>query len=152
LHCTAVRICGLDLQRLIIAAELALQIGLEVWLSPELWDHDPTETLDYLADAARAAHPLRPRAPHRAVLSVGAELTVFMRGILPGDTVLDRVGNPLRLASTLLRLKTFGTHNKPLNRFLIQASAAARDAFHGPITYASAPIEAVDWTPFDIVG
>jgi hypothetical protein len=31
------------------------------------------------------------------------------------------------------------------------ASSVARSAFHGPITYASILIEAVDWTPFDIV-
>jgi hypothetical protein len=41
LHCTAVRICGQDLERLVAAAEIALEVGLEVWLSPELWDHGP---------------------------------------------------------------------------------------------------------------
>ncbi|HEV7234749.1 MAG TPA: abortive infection protein, partial [Ktedonobacteraceae bacterium] len=38
LHCNAVRICGLDLDRLMIAREDALKQGLEVWLSPEMWD------------------------------------------------------------------------------------------------------------------
>jgi hypothetical protein len=152
LHCTAVRICGQDTGRLVTAAEIALETGLEVWLSPELWDHEPAETLAYLASAATAAESVRKRWPERVVLSVGSELTLFMRGILPGATVLDRVGNPLLLAATILRLRAFGTHNKPLNRFLAQASAAARNAFHGPLTYASAPIEAVDWAPFDIIG
>jgi hypothetical protein len=150
LHCTAVRICGLDVDRIVTAAETALELGLEVWLSPELWDHEPAEVLDYLADAARAAESVRERRPERVILSVGSELTMFMRGILPGNTVLDRVGNPLCLAATMLRLKT-GAHNKPLNRFLAQASSVARSAFHGSITYASIPIEAVEWTPFDIV-
>ena len=38
LHCNSVRICGLDIQRLMVAAEDALKLGLEVWLSPEMWD------------------------------------------------------------------------------------------------------------------
>ena len=152
LHCTAVRICGQDVDRMITAAEAALAAGLEAWLSPELCDHEPAQVLDYLTGAARAAESLRRRWPGRVVLSVGSELTLFMRGILPGDTILDRVGSPLRVAQTMLRLKVLRTHNKPLNRFLAQAAPVARGAFHGPLTYASVPIEAVDWTPFDIVG
>ena len=152
LHCTSVRICSQDPERLVAAAGIALETGLEVWLSPDLWDHEPAETLAYLARAARAAESVRERWPNRVVLTVGSELTLFMGGILPGATILDRVGNPLRLAATILRLRLFGTHNKPLNRFLAQASATARETFHGPITYASAPIELVDWTPFDIIG
>ena len=41
LHCNAVRICGLDIDRLMKAAEDALGLGLEVWLSPELWNKSP---------------------------------------------------------------------------------------------------------------
>ncbi len=151
LHCNAVRICGRDPERVITAAEIALELGLHAWLSPELWDHPPAEVLDYLNDAARAAERLRQQAPEHVVFSVGSEATMLMPGILPGKTVLDRVGNPLRLATTMLRLKT-GAHNKPLNHFLTQASSVARAAFHGPITYASIPIETVDWTLFDIIG
>jgi len=36
LHCNAVRICGLDISRLENAAGLALELDLDVWLSPEL--------------------------------------------------------------------------------------------------------------------
>jgi len=151
LHCTAVRICGLDVDRVVTAAEIALEAGLEAWLSPEMWDREPAHVLGYLADASQAAESVRQRWPGRVVLSVGSELTMFMRGILPGDTVLDRVGSPARLAMTMLRLKALGTHNRPLNLFLAQAASVARNAFRGPITYASMPIETVDWAPFDIV-
>jgi hypothetical protein len=151
LHCNAVRICGRDLERMITATEIALDLGLQAWLSPELWDNQPAEVLAYLGDAARAAEQLRQQAPERVVLSVGSEATMFMPGILPGATVLDRVSNPLRLATTMARLKT-GAHNKPLNHFLTQARSVARAAFDGPITYASIPIETVDWTLFDIIG
>lgn len=42
-------------------------------------------------------------------------------------------------------------HNKPLNAFLRKATTAVREVFHGQVTYASAPIEAVDWSLFDFV-
>ena len=48
LHRNAVRITGYDIGRLIIAAEDALKQGLEVWLSPTVWDKSPRTTLDYI--------------------------------------------------------------------------------------------------------
>lgn len=152
LHCNAVRICGQDIERLTSAAEIALQLGLEVWLSPELFDHRAQETLDYLATAAQAAEKLRLRWPDRLTLSVGSELTLFMRGILDNRTFVERVGNPFGLFLVMLRLRLLRAHNKPLNAFLTQASRAVRSIFHGPVTYASAPIEDVDWSLFDVVG
>jgi hypothetical protein len=38
-----------------------------------------------------------------------------------------------------------------LNGVLAETAAAARERFSGPVTYASAPWEPVDWQPFDIV-
>jgi len=52
LRCHAVRICGQDLGRLMAAGRHALDCGLQVWLSPELWDHSPGETLGCIAKAA----------------------------------------------------------------------------------------------------
>src|SRR5450759_1440471 len=76
LHCNAVRICGRDVHRLMTAAEDALRQGLEVWLSPELWDKSQDETRAYLTKAAAAAEHLRARWPDRLVLVVGGELTL----------------------------------------------------------------------------
>ena len=45
LHCNAVRICGLDIDRLMAASEEALSQGLEVWFSPEMWDQSQDQTL-----------------------------------------------------------------------------------------------------------
>jgi hypothetical protein len=53
LHCNAVRICGCDVGRLAVAAEDALKQGLDVWLSPELWDKSQTKTIDYLTKPQR---------------------------------------------------------------------------------------------------
>ncbi len=147
LQCTAVRICGRDITRLITAAEDALALGLEVWLSPELWNKSPGETLEYMTSAATAAERLRRQWPDQLVFLVGSELTLFMRGIVPGRSLMARMKNPAFWAEAKA-----GTHNAPLNAFLSQANAAVRHVFRGPVTYASLIWEAVDWNQFDFVG
>ena len=146
LHCNAVRICGRDLDRLMIASADALELGLDVWFSPELWNHGPDETLDYIVDAARRAAELSRDWPDRVVLSVGSELTLFMHGIVEGDSLFERMAGP-----SFWETVRSGAHNAPLNDFLSRAAALVRQAYPGPITYASVPLEAVDWSPFDIV-
>jgi len=146
LHCNAVRISGTDINRLMAASENALKQGMEVWLSPHLHNKNPQETLEYTVKCARAAEELRKCWP-QLVFILGCELTIFMNGILKGKNFFERAGNPL----TLLKLKVLGTHNKPLNAFLNRANRAVREVFHGQVTYASAPIEAVDWSIFDFV-
>ncbi len=147
LHCNAVRICGRDVDRLMAAAKDALQQGLEVWLSPELWDKSQAETLAYITQAAAAAERLRARGPERLVLVVGGELTLFMQGIIPGRNVAQRFGSPANREF----LKA-GKHNAPLNEFLSKVTTAVRAVFGGPLTYASLPWEAVEWGAFDFVG
>lgn len=147
LHCNVVRICGRDVDRLMTAAEDALGLGLEVWLSPELWDKSPDETLAYITKAAAAAERLRARWPDRLVLVVGGELTLFMQGIIPGRNVAERFGNPANREF----LKA-GRHNAPLNEFLAKVTSAVRAVFGGPLAYASLPWEAVEWSAFDFVG
>lgn len=147
LHCNAVRICGLDIERLTTAAEDALTQGLEVWLSPEMWDRSQRETLEYLSKAASAAEALRLRFPGRLKFSVGSELTLFMQGIVEGDNFFKRMNNPAFWET----IKS-GKHNKPLNAFLADAKKVVRQLFHGELTYFSVPLESVDWRPFDFVG
>jgi hypothetical protein len=151
LYCNTVRICGKDIDRLTLTAQDALRQGFEVWLSPDLWDHTEPETLEYVIAAAKQAEKLRQQWPDRVVITVGSELTLFMKGILGGETFLERVDNPVKLMFTLLRLKYLGMHNKLLNEFLARANQGVREVFHGPVTYASAPVEKVDWSLFDFV-
>lgn len=147
LHCNAVRLQGLDLDRLAVAAEDALRQGLEVWFSPEMWDREPEETRSYVVDGAKRAEELRGRWPNHVVFSVGSEVTLFTQGFLPGKNVFERLGHP-----SLLKTLRAGKHNPPLNAFLAATNSQVREVFHGPVTYASVGLETVDWTPFDFVG
>jgi hypothetical protein len=147
LHCNAVRICGLDIGRLIKAGEVALKQGLELWLSPEMWNKSQGKTLNYIVKAATAAEKLRREWPEQLVFSLGSELTLFMQGIVPGNTFVKRLCNPL-----LREIVKAGEHNKPLNTFLAKANEAVRHVFRGKLTYASLPWETVDWGLFDFVG
>lgn len=145
LHCNAVRLQGRDIGRLMTAGEDALRQGLEVWLSPELFEKSPPTTLSYLIEAARAAEPLRERFPGRLVFCVGTEASLFTRGIVGGRTIEKRI------ASLRAQVKS-GAGGQPLQAFLSDANGAVRRVFHGPLTYASLPVEQVDWSLFDIIG
>ena len=147
LHCNAVRIQGLDLDRLVAASEIALNLGLEVWFSPEMWDRTQEETLEYLKRAASGMEVLRTRFPERVVFSLGSELTLFMQGIVEGKSVFERMSSP----SFFANIRT-GAHNAPLNSFLARATKSVRGLFLGPVTYFSLPFESVDWSLFDFVG
>ncbi|KLU61007.1 hypothetical protein CEB3_c25770 [Peptococcaceae bacterium CEB3] len=147
LHCNAVRICGRDIRRLTEASEDALRQDLEVWFSPELWNKSPEDTLDYTAKAAEVAEQLRKRYPNQIVMSVGTELTLFMKGIIEGRSFRSRIRNVLRG-----NIVKYGKHNKPLNDYLSNVVKAVRQVYDGPITYASLPFERVDWEPFDFIG
>ena len=145
LSCTAVKLRGRDIGRVIAAAEDALHQGLEVWLSPELWNRSPETTIRYLSRAAAAAEELHTQWPGHVVFSVGTELTLFMRGIVPGRTIGGR-------ERALREILTSGAYNAPLNAFLARAAGAVREVFNGPVTYAALPFEQVDWGMFDIIG
>ena len=147
LHCNAVRINGLDIDRLITTAEDALQQGLEVWLSPELWDKSPERTLAYIVKAAVGAETLREKWPEQLIFSLGSELTLFMQGIVQGRSFMSQLRNP----SLWETIKT-GKHNEPLNAWLAKANSSVRKVFRGSVTYVSLPWEGVDWTLFDFVG
>ncbi|ASW55088.1 abortive infection protein [Plantactinospora sp. KBS50] len=149
LHCTAVRISGLDLDRVEVAAGYALDLGLEVWLCPMAHDRTAADLLAYLAEAARLAQRLHSRGT--VVLVLGWELTLFMQGLVAGDGLEERLATlvrPWRLIADRIRN---GSFQKRLNEFLGRAVQTARQHFTGPITYASGIWERVDWSPFDVV-
>jgi hypothetical protein len=151
LHCTSIRISGIDLSRLTLAAKYAFEQGLEVFFSPSLHDLSQAQALVYFSQSAEAAEHLRQINPN-IVLVTGVELTAFMSGFLEGDTPMQRLStlmNPFKLIkSTIFK----GSYHKNLNTFLARATTTVRQHFKGPLTYASGPWEEVDWQLFDFVG
>ena len=147
LHCSAVRVTGGYANRLKIAATHAADAGLEVWLCPFTNGLTQGELLDLLADCADHAERLR-RNGAAVVMLTGSELSLFTLGFLPGETLEERlalVADPLRLRPTI------GEVRARINDFLRQAVEVVRARFLGKVSYASLPLEAVDWAPFDII-
>jgi hypothetical protein len=146
LRCNAVRFQGRDITRLMTAAADALELGLQVWFSPEMFEQSRERTLAYVVRAATAAESLRQRFEGRLVFCVGTESSLFTRGIVPGRSVDQRVAN-IRTAG--LRSRPYAG---PLQAFLADANQRVRQVFRGPLSYASTPFEVVDWSLFDVIG
>src|SRR4051812_10571219 len=147
LYCTAVRVTGGDPERLAIAADIAADLGLEVWFSPFTCDLTYAEMLDLLADCAERAERLRTQGAE-VVLVAGAEISLLNKGFLPGDTIGDR----MELLGDRQRLRALiGEVPARVDDFLGKAVAVVRERFGGKITYAAMPFEGVDWTRFDII-
>ncbi|GAA3154790.1 hypothetical protein [Nonomuraea roseoviolacea] len=147
LHCTAVRVMGGDPERLEIAAGHAADLGLEVWFSPYPLELTEEETLALFADCAERAERIRRRGAE-VVFVTGAELCLMNKGFLPGDDIDERVAllsRPERVRELVGGVRT------RVNDFLGRAVAVVRERFGGRVTYASVPLEGVDWTPFDLV-
>jgi hypothetical protein len=148
LHCTAVRVSGGDPERLEFAAGYAAELGLEVWFSPYPLELEAAEMLSLFADCAQRAERIR-RAGASVVFVTGAEMCLMNKGFLTGDTMQERL-RPLlgagdRLADLVRDMST------RVDDFLAGAVSVVRERFSGPVTYASIPLERVDWSRLDIV-
>jgi hypothetical protein len=147
LHCTAVRITGGDPDRLEIAARHAADAGLDIWWCPFTNGLTQGALLDLLADCAARAERLRQSGAH-VVLLTGSELSLFTVGFLPGATLDERLA---LLADPLRMRPLIGEVRARVNAFLHQAVNVVRARFGGPVSYASLPLEGVDWSRFDII-
>ena len=163
LHCNAIRVTGLDINRLVVATEIALKQGLEVWLCPTMWDKKQDQTLSHIKMVAESAEKLRREYPESLVLVVGGELTLFMQGIVEGKNVVERMtklmtkyrqqensAGKTNYVDSISRIQN-GEHNKILRAYLQETVASVKEVFHGKITYASLLWESVDWNLFDYV-
>ena len=150
LQCDAVRITGGDLDRLSVAARHAADAGLEVWFSPQPCELGRGQMQLLFDDASRRAGELQDSSGTKVVLVLGCELSVFGSGFIPGADSYARLASLLAPPPELLA--GYQAIGRRLNEFLATAAARARRSFAGPVTYAAAPWEDVDWEPFDIVG
>ncbi len=143
LCCDAVRITGGKLDRLEIAARHAASAGLQVWYCPFTNALSQDELRDFLLDSAERAERIRQDGA-QVVFVTGSEISLFTDGFLPGHTPQERVG-AARIGSALSDVPT------RINGFLAEVVTGVRARFGGRISYASLPLERVDWTPFDII-
>ncbi|MDX3242715.1 abortive phage infection protein [Streptomyces sp. ME18-1-4] len=145
LHADTVDVTGDGVERLAATAAEAAEQGLHVWLQPTLGDVPQRDILEHLAETGRIAQRLR-RQGASVDLSVGCEFWLFVPGILPGETVLERVRNLLN-----------GTYDpvvtqRRLDAFTARAARTGRSVFDGRLSYAAAQDDQVDWSLFDVVG
>jgi hypothetical protein len=147
LHCNAVRVTGGYPERLEIASIYAAEAGLEVWFCPFTHDLTSEELLKVLADCAERAERLRQRGAE-VVFLTGSELSLMTAGILPGDSLEDRAA--LLAKPHQLRLLIPGIRAS-MKDLLGKAAEVARARFGGKLSYASVPLDGVDWRQFDII-
>jgi hypothetical protein len=145
LHADTLDVTGDGVERLTATAAEAAERGLHVWLQPTLGDVPRRDILDHLAECGRFAERLR-RQGASVELSVGCEFWLFVPGILPGDTVLERVENRMKGHFDPVRTQ------RELDRFTARAAEVGRSVFHGRLSYAAAQDDVVDWNLFDVVG
>lgn len=147
LHCDAVRITGGDADRLEITAKLAAEAGLEVWYCPFTCDLTIIELQEFLLDSAARAEQIR-LAGTEVVFLTGSEISLVTKGFFSDDKFDDRIlllKDPIRIREKIpeVRMK--------VNAFLKEIVKLIREIFHGKLSYASLPFEAIDWTHFDII-
>jgi hypothetical protein len=147
LHCTTVMLIGTDRGRLADASRQALEADLDVYVRPYLPDARPARLRVHLAGVAADAEQLRRRHPGRVTLLVGSEFSLSSRGMVPGRWVFLRLQVILRWRRLFDRRIT-----RRLNALLAELVTVARREFAGPVTYAAAFWEEVDWSAFEVVG
>lgn len=149
LHASSISIYGTELDRLVPTAEYALDLGLRVWVQPRLVDATSEETTATLIDLAERLEPLRADGGDIG-LNTGCELTLFMAGLLDGETVEERMAALLEVFES----GEFDPVYQALDSHLTESATAARAVFGGPLTYASGlwEVAGVRWDAFDFVG
>ncbi|MFC8366422.1 abortive phage infection protein [Streptomyces sp. NPDC057239] len=145
LHADTIDVTGDGVERLTATAAEAAERGLHVWLQPTLGDVPERDVLEHLAECGRFAERLR-RQGASVELSVGCEFWLFVPGIVPGETVLERIEN-LQNGTVDWELM-----QRRLDRFTAKAAATGRSVFGGRLSYAAAQDDTVDWSLFDVVG
>lgn len=153
LHATAVRVSGDDPRRLARAGQHALAAGLELWFSSIPIDLEPDALPGYFARCASEAERLRRAHDGRVVLVLGCEISLWCAGFFPGGDLRGRfatVTDPdLQRKPDIMAALASGLERA--RHTLRDIVAAAREEFAGPVTYAAAPWETVDWEVFDVV-
>ncbi len=145
LGCDTVLVMATGVDRLLETARIAREEHLAVWLQPRLFDARPAQVRQHLEETAGRAEALRDELGD-VHLNVGCELSLSVRGFVPGPTFMTR-GAVLPFVAVGLPLV-----NLRLRSFLAQLVAVARRRFGGLLSYGAGEWERPDWSLFDVVG
>jgi hypothetical protein len=152
-NCNSVRIFGKDKELLILSSEIALQVGLNVWLSPRFINYDTAKTIESITEIANEAEVLRLKYnKSEMVFVIAAEASLDTKGFLKGETIYDRIqhlANPLFFIKKGLGIKP--SYQKDFGKFLTHATNEVKKFFLGKITYAAGMWEIVNWENFDFI-
>jgi|GEM_PF-126745 len=146
LHCTTICLYGSEPDRLIEAATIAIDAGLNVRIQPRIVGGLVDQLPAIVQEIARSAAAIEITGDTEIVFDLGCELTIFASGIIPG-TLLDE-----RLVYLLEHLDELPVFSEKLNELLARITTGVRRVFPGRLTYSSGSWEDVDWTNLDIVG
>jgi hypothetical protein len=147
LHCNAVRITGGDADRLEMAGQLAAAEGLEVWYCPFTCGLTREELTNFVVECAERAEGIRKKGAE-VVFLTGSEISLFNIGFFEGETLserLDFMKNPVKIREQIPQVRS------RIKEFLSKTVQLVRENFKGQISYASIPLEAVDWNLFDLI-
>ncbi len=154
LRANAVRIEGEDIGRLKAATEIAHAAGLKVMFNPWMMGAGAKDVVKYMGKAARVAEELRLQGVE-LVFVAGCEFSLFNPGILPGNSINERIASMIPPAGCTDLAQHMAGLNKrleKLNDVLKEISQTVRANYKGKVTYSSGTWETVDWSLFDIVG
>jgi hypothetical protein len=90
LNCNAIGFHGSFNDKLLNAAKIALENGLEVWLFPRYINKNSQETIELFKELASGAENLR-KEYENVILGIGDELTVNCSSFFSGKNYVDRV-------------------------------------------------------------
>ena len=144
---------GSDLKNLEIASEECLKLGMEAWIAPYFIDRDKEQTLKLLVEYAEMAERLRQKYPEGKIVYVaGGEFFFYMKGILEGETFLDRTATFIASSKDMDSYqKMIESIREKMNIIMPEIVSEIRNVFKGEVTYATMPLDPVDWSLFDYI-
>ena len=166
MNANSIRIVGENLERMKIVSEIALGLGLNVWLCPKKTNATPKEFEKFLRPFAEFAEEERKKFPSaKIIFSLGNQLTLELRGFVDGKTIDERYSALdvyWKFATTPQRdLEKFpkifraardyeSRLGRKLNSALTKLSKVVKKKFRGEITYSKGFWERVKWSRFDL--
>ncbi len=156
LNANYIGLIGSEPKEIIGAAAAALELGLNVWLRPRFINKKIDGAVGSVRSLAKRAEVLRKRFANLDLsFAVANELSIDGSGIFAGADYGERAS---AMSSNFddPRIPLIGywgvtaEEQRALNLGIIKLRDAAREFFHGRITYSAGIWESIRWSGFDV--